>query len=210
MPEQLMLALAVTAHAVGLRTSSPKGDTGANCMVCLVVQVLSMKNNDTKPGSVEAAIALPQTKTSDRGARLQSVSIDDTTVADLLVRTFGSDPPNRCLIAGGSRGLQTFFERVHLALNLQNTPWTLATLRGGGALAYLRQTGGNIIWLQFRGRWESAKSMRHYIQAGLAMQAYAALNQDTKLRIAALAELAPVLLTQDVPADSHPVVEKSG
>eukprot|EP00971_Amphidinium_carterae_P220272 4372771-Amphidinium_carterae.3 len=54
--------------------------------------------------------------------------------------------------------------------------------------------GGNITWLQYRGRWESARSMRHYIQAGLAMQAYSSLSMDTKLRIATLADLAPTLL----------------
>eukprot|EP00971_Amphidinium_carterae_P178513 3541450-Amphidinium_carterae.1 len=150
---------------------------------------------DICPGSVEAAVALPQTKTSDRGARLQSVSIDDCTVIALMARIFGADPPHRCLVAGGSRGLQMFFERVRRCVGLQGSPWTLATLRGGGALAFLRMTGGNIIWLQYRGRWESARSMRHYIQAGLAMQAYSGLDEATKLRIAHLADLAPLLLS---------------
>eukprot|EP00971_Amphidinium_carterae_P341888 6480946-Amphidinium_carterae.1 len=107
--------------------------------------------NDIVIGSEEAAIALPQTKTADRGARLQAVAIEDTTLTSLLSRVFGNDPPHRGLIAGGTKGLQLFFNQVRDAVGLRDSPWTLATLRGGGAVAYLRQSGGNIIWLQFRG-----------------------------------------------------------
>eukprot|EP00971_Amphidinium_carterae_P147245 2917846-Amphidinium_carterae.1 len=145
-------------------------------------------------GSQEAAIALPQTKTADRGARLQAVTIEDITVSDLLSRVFGNDPPHRGLIAGGTKRLQLFFNQVRDAVGLHDSPWTLATLRGGGAVAYLRQTGGNIVWLQFRGRWESFRSMRHYVQSGLFMQAYATLPAVTKDRVTHLAALAPLLM----------------
>eukprot|EP00971_Amphidinium_carterae_P218096 4329399-Amphidinium_carterae.2 len=200
MPEQIMLALAEASWTLGLRRVAAGIVLMYHCLLrpneaatCQRSQLLLP--SDICPGSKEAAVALPQTKTSDRGARLQSVSIDDETVVDLLTRIFGADPPYRSLVAGGSRGLQLFFERVRKAVGLGGSPWTLATLRGGGALAFLRMTGGNIIWLQYRGRWESARSMRHYIQAGLAMQAYSSLTMDVKLRIATLADLAPTLLT---------------
>eukprot|EP00971_Amphidinium_carterae_P319230 6345207-Amphidinium_carterae.3 len=199
MPEQIMLALAAAAWTIGLQRVSAVIILMYHCLLrpneaasCQRSQLLLPE--DICPGSREAAIALPQTKTADRGARLQSVSIDDDSMAEFLSRIFGSDPPHRGLIAGGSKGLQMFFERVRRSVGLESSPWTLATLRGGGALSYLRKSGGNIIWLQFRGRWESARSMRHYIQGGLAMQAYAGLPQSTKDRIAVLAELAPSLL----------------
>eukprot|EP00971_Amphidinium_carterae_P278661 5531785-Amphidinium_carterae.2 len=212
MPEQMMLALASAAWTMGLHRVSAVIILMFHCLLqpnkaatCQQSQLLLP--SDITPGSSKAAIALPQTKTADHGAQLQSVAIDDASVADLLLRIFGEDPPHQSLIAGGSRGLQLFFERVRLAVGLDNTPWTLATLRGGGALAYLRSSGGNVIWLQFRGRWESSRSMRHYIQAGLAMQAFAKLPSVTKSRIATLAELAPILLNSTHPTLSHPVVE---
>eukprot|EP00971_Amphidinium_carterae_P258329 5127379-Amphidinium_carterae.2 len=200
MPLQLMLGMAVTAWTLGLRRVAAVLILMFHCLLrpseaggCQRNQLLLP--NDIVLGSVEAAIALPQTKTSDRGARLQAVAIEDGTVIDLLVRVFGNDPPHRSLIAGGTKGLQMLFNRVRTAMGLQDTPWTLATLRGGGAVAYLRQSGGNIVWLQFRGRWESFRSMRHYVQAGLAMQAFASLPEGTKALVGQLAALRRWLLS---------------
>eukprot|EP00971_Amphidinium_carterae_P211115 4189177-Amphidinium_carterae.1 len=129
----MMLALSSAAVALGLRRVAAVIVLMFHCLLrpseaasCQRSQLLLP--SDIAPGSTEAAIALPQTKTADRGARLQSVSIDDDTVATLLVNTFGEDPPHRSLIAGGSRGLQMFFERVRRAVGLEGTPWTLATL----------------------------------------------------------------------------------
>eukprot|EP00971_Amphidinium_carterae_P185847 3689666-Amphidinium_carterae.1 len=116
MPEQVMLALAATAWTLDLKRVAAVIVLMYHCLLrpneaasCQRAQLLLPE--DICPGSTEAAIALPQTKTADRGARLQSVSIDDSTVTALLCRVFGSDPPQRGLIAGGSRGLQLFFER---------------------------------------------------------------------------------------------------
>eukprot|EP00971_Amphidinium_carterae_P063954 1265951-Amphidinium_carterae.2 len=199
MPEQLMLAFAVGAWALGLKRVSAVFVLMFHCLLRPAEAGARQRSqlllpDDIVRGSLEAAIALPQTKTSDRGARLQSVAIEDQTVIDLLIRVFGSDPPHRSLVAGGPRGLQIFFNQIRDSLGLRGSPWTLATLRGGGAVAYLRQSGGNIVWLQFRGRWESFRSMRHYVQAGLAMQAFASLPAETKERVSYLASLAPILL----------------
>eukprot|EP00971_Amphidinium_carterae_P236390 4691307-Amphidinium_carterae.1 len=128
MPEQMVLALATAAWAMGLRRVGAVIILMYHCLLrpseaggCHRSQLLLP--NDIVWGSQEAAIALPQTK----------IAIEDLTVIDLLVRVFGKDPPHRGLIAGGARGLQVFFNQVRDAVGLRQTPWTLATLRGGGA-----------------------------------------------------------------------------
>eukprot|EP00971_Amphidinium_carterae_P140319 2779963-Amphidinium_carterae.6 len=133
MPVFHMLGMAVTAWTLGLKRVAAVLVLMFHCLLrpskaggCQRNQLLLP--NDIVMGSVEAAIAIPQTKTSDRDARLQAVAIEDETVIDLLVRVFGNDPPHRNLIAGGTKGLQMLFNCVRTTMGLQDTPWTFATL----------------------------------------------------------------------------------
>eukprot|EP00971_Amphidinium_carterae_P232060 4605443-Amphidinium_carterae.1 len=88
MPEQIMLALAAAAWTLGLRRVAAVIVLMYHCLLrpneaasCQRSQLLLP--DDICPGSTGATVALPQTKTADRGPRLQSVSIHDSTVIEL-------------------------------------------------------------------------------------------------------------------------------
>eukprot|EP00971_Amphidinium_carterae_P330867 6464124-Amphidinium_carterae.1 len=149
---------------------------------------------DDVGGSLDSgSLALTKTKTSNRGSKLQSVIIEDGVVLHFVNRVFGDFPPKALLCAGGQVSLSLRFAALKRALGLEKSPFSLASLRGGGSVHYMR-TIGNVSWLQYRGRWESAKTMGHYLQAGTAMMAMAAIPRDVTHRIKALAQLAPTLL----------------
>eukprot|EP00971_Amphidinium_carterae_P293525 5827487-Amphidinium_carterae.1 len=145
-------------------------------------------------GSLESGtLALPKTKTSNRGSRLQSVIIEDSGLLQIMDVAFGAMPARSLLCPGGLPVLAQKFAVLKKVLQLEHTPFSLASLRGGGSVHYMR-TVGNVSWLQYRGRWESAKSMGHYLQAGTAMLSMAQIPEAAKARIKTLAQLAPTLL----------------
>ena len=72
-------------------------------------------------------------------------------------------------------------------LGLSSTSYTLGSLRGGGAVSYFRKTQ-NLGALQYRGRWDNAGTLGHYLQEGLAALAFAKLDEKTLRRIRTLAD----------------------
>eukprot|EP00971_Amphidinium_carterae_P352836 6492748-Amphidinium_carterae.2 len=143
--------------------------------------------------SFSGSVSLPKTKTSNRGSKLQSVLIEDALVLNFLDGLLGGLPPVTLLVAGGLPVLSKRFDALKSVLGLQASPFTLASLRGGGAVHYMR-TVGNVSWLQYRGRWESAKSMGHYLQAGSAMLAMVNISEQARTLVKSLAQLAPNLV----------------
>eukprot|EP00971_Amphidinium_carterae_P203742 4043333-Amphidinium_carterae.1 len=157
-------------------------------------------------------IAIMQSKTSTRGPRIQSVLISDPLVVRLTQAVIGHDSPNTPLIKGGLRVVMPLYEQVRRHLSLQHSAFTLATMRGGGAIHHL-QSCQSIAYLQWLGRWSSEKSVSHYLQLGLAASAMTSIPVAAREVVLRMAELAPVLLsTTMVP---HPAVlsvtrEKNG
>eukprot|EP00971_Amphidinium_carterae_P008634 169928-Amphidinium_carterae.1 len=96
------------------------------------------------------SLALTKTKTSNRGSKLQNVIIEDGAVLNFVNRIFGSCPPKTLLCAGGQVSLSLRFAALKRALGLEKSPLSLASLRGGGSVHYMR-TIGNVAWLQYRG-----------------------------------------------------------
>eukprot|EP00971_Amphidinium_carterae_P163532 3242595-Amphidinium_carterae.1 len=127
------------------------------------------------------SLALPRTKTSNRGSKLQSVIIEDAVLLALVDDVFGPSPQKSLLCPGGLPLLSQRFMALKRALCLEASPFSVASLRGGGAVHYMR-TVGNVSWLQYRGRWESPKSMGHYLQAGAALLAMARVPDSARSR----------------------------
>ena len=78
------------------------------------------------------AIAVPKTRT--RGARVQAVLVEDPLLALLLDHTFGHLPPQALLLPVGLAALRRDFAWALRRLGLAESPYTLASLRGGGRL----------------------------------------------------------------------------
>eukprot|EP00971_Amphidinium_carterae_P235094 4665177-Amphidinium_carterae.1 len=79
------------------------------------VEVANMRRRDLiLPDDIHGSpwtgvVAITQSKTSTRFAKLQSVVVEDELLLRLLWQTFGRDPPSRYLVHGGLRELVRIF-----------------------------------------------------------------------------------------------------
>eukprot|EP00971_Amphidinium_carterae_P194865 3866665-Amphidinium_carterae.1 len=71
---------------------------------------------------------------------MQSITITDMKLIKLLTHVFGKDSPRTPLCPGGLRGLQRRFTYLKLRLELHSSSWTLGSIRGGGAVEFLKRT----------------------------------------------------------------------
>eukprot|EP00971_Amphidinium_carterae_P350525 6491601-Amphidinium_carterae.1 len=194
MPSRMVLALAVAAWTQMWRRSS--------LALLLAFQALLRPSEvaalrrqhillpqDLSGNEQSLVICITQSKTTHRAARLQSVMVTDPVVVQLAQGLLHQDAASAPLVRGGLRELQRKFNYLREALQLDGSPFTLGTLRGGGAVWHIQQCQ-SIAMLQWRGRWASEKSVQHYLQLGLAATAFATLLPATRRLIDALADLA--------------------
>eukprot|EP00971_Amphidinium_carterae_P236216 4687940-Amphidinium_carterae.1 len=145
-------------------------------------------------GAVDSGVfAVMRSKTSSRTTLLQSVVIEDSKILGLAECVYGADPRDCLWVRGGLSRLQLHFTELKKDLNLHKTPYTLGSLRAGGAVEYLQRTS-NSSGLQIRGRWMSYKSMHHYTQMSLAAVSLSSLPNEVRLTIYELARMASILL----------------
>ena len=85
----------------------------------------------------------------------------------VLELAFGNRRSSEFLVPGGLAALQRRFNVALLALGLQGCHYTLGSLRAGGATHHFLLYG-NLASLMFRGRWDSARTLNHYVHMGLA------------------------------------------
>eukprot|EP00971_Amphidinium_carterae_P064672 1281609-Amphidinium_carterae.1 len=104
--------------------------------------------------------------------------VTDPTVVSLASCLLGQDASSAPLVRGGLRELHRKFDYLRAALHLERSPFTLSTLRGGGAVWHIQQCQ-SLAMLQWRGRWASERSVQHYLQLGLAAAEMASLDQET-------------------------------
>ena len=86
-----------------------------------------------------------------------------------------------------------------LCLELQKRGFVLSGLRAGGITAFYNATG-DLAACQWRGRWDSARTMEHYIQEAPMALAYADLPSDVRAGILQLSTALPSLLEKAGPA----------
>ena len=68
-----------------------------------------------------------------------------------------------------------------------------AGLRGGGAVHHF-ELFENLGSLQFRGRWEVARTLLHYLQIGMATTAFLSLHPVVRSRVEVMGSLSVSLL----------------
>ena len=119
-------------------------------------------------------VTLLGTKTANRGAKVQSVVIWDGELLRCLDSVFGHLDAGYLLCPGGLAQWRKRFVFGLRALGVVECRFSLASLRAGGATASF-DDGLDLAEIQFRGRWDCAKTLAHYIQGANAALAYSRL-----------------------------------
>eukprot|EP00971_Amphidinium_carterae_P165812 3286630-Amphidinium_carterae.1 len=198
MPARIAVALAVCAWVLDWRRSSLALLLAFQALL-RPAEIAALRRHhivlpDDLAGSEESlVICITQSKTSHRAARLQSVMVTDPVIVELARKLLQHDAASAPLVRGGLQELYKKFDHLRRMLNIAESPFTLGTLRGGGAVWHIQQCQ-SLAMLQWRGRWASERSVQHYLQLGLAATAMAALDGATRTKVDALATLAGVLL----------------
>eukprot|EP00971_Amphidinium_carterae_P068931 1364867-Amphidinium_carterae.5 len=198
MPTRVVLALAVTAWVCDWRRS---------CLALLLAfqallrpsEVAMLRRHhlilprDLAGCDHALVVCITQSKTMQRTSRLQSVLVTDPVVVEMADCLLARDVPSAPLVRGGLKELYKKFEFLQEQLCIQGGPFTLGTLRGGGAVFHIQECQ-SLALLQWRGRWTTERSVQHYLQVGLASAALADVPALARDRIVALSNLAPYIL----------------
>eukprot|EP00971_Amphidinium_carterae_P251564 4993920-Amphidinium_carterae.2 len=200
MPLEVLLAVAVCAWTKGLYRTGMAILLGYHLLLRPSEIGEAKRRHLTLPsdtgGSTDSGVfAVTRSKTAARTTLLQSVIIEDPRILSLAEKVYGSDPPDCLWVRGGLIQLQRNFNVIKRALQLHQAPYTLGSLRAGGAVEFLRRTN-NSPGLQIRGRWMSAKSMYHYTQMSVAAISMVQLAGPVRRTILELASIAGSLFDQ--------------
>eukprot|EP00971_Amphidinium_carterae_P326677 6457619-Amphidinium_carterae.1 len=206
-PLELLLAISLVLWIQGQHRSSMALMVGFHCLLrpselCHLRRKDLLLSCDTSGAEWSGVVTIGQSKTTSRSARLQSVVILDKPLLQLVTWLVGDDMPMRLLIPGGVVRLNQVFSHARQLLGVPAGMFTLGGLRAGGAVDYLRATSDPHS-LQYRGRWESSRSMFHYMQIGAGMSTYARLPSEVQLRLRGLAHLAPSIFSLAVGLNRH-------
>eukprot|EP00971_Amphidinium_carterae_P210932 4185404-Amphidinium_carterae.2 len=196
-PVEVLLALAVVAWVTGLQRTSTALLLGFHLLLRPAEIGNAKRRHLTLPSDTSGALdsgvfAIMKPKTA-RTTLLQSVVIEDPKLLLLAEGIFGADHPDSLWIRGGLARLQANFHSLKRKLSIQTSPYTLGSLRAGGAVEYLRRTS-NSAGLQIRGRWVSQRSMFHYTQLSLAAVSVHSIQKETREKLFAFARMASTLL----------------
>ena len=91
-------------------------------------------------------------------------------------------PPQWRLLPGGLPALRRDFAWALRLLGLSEMPYTLASLRGGGAV-YEYMQHARLDRIMMRGRWDAERTLKHYLQIGLASFAYVGVPAAARERV---------------------------
>eukprot|EP00971_Amphidinium_carterae_P333501 6468281-Amphidinium_carterae.2 len=198
MPTRVALALAVTAWVLDWRRSCLGLLLAFQALLRPSELAMLRRHHLILPRDLAGCdhalvVCITQSKTMQRTSRLQSVLVTDPVVVEMADCLLASDVPSAPLIRGGLKELHKKFEFLREQLCIQGGPFTLGTLRGGGAVFHI-QACQSLALLQWKGRWTTERSVQHYLQVGLAAAALADVSTFARDRIVALSNLAPYIL----------------
>ena len=154
---------------------------------------LSFPEDHGEPGLLIIAIEDPKTLPA-----LQHATLEEPAAIPLLRWFIAGFPDDSLLwpgpnydarLASFAYALQRGLERLGLPANA----YTPASMRAGAATAiWVRTFNGELV--QRKGRWASARSLRHYLQQAAATLALTRLPLPVRQKCYALADLLPALL----------------
>eukprot|EP00971_Amphidinium_carterae_P113390 2246557-Amphidinium_carterae.1 len=94
----------------------------------------------------------------------------------LLSAVFYADEGGGALLCPGSAmGLQRKLMHLKEFIGVPSSPWTLACIHGGGCV-HCALNSQDMDYLQWKCRWASQRSMRHYMQLGPGVASFAAVQ----------------------------------
>ena len=147
-------------------------------------------------------VILRHSKTSKmKGARWQHVRLDSVFVIALLWGVFGTRAPDAPLFSfigsatQRARRLTVLFQAGLAALGVpigDKRGYVLSGLRAGGITAFFQHTQ-DMMLTRWRGRWDSLRTLEHYIQELPMAEQFARLPADVRTKLARLSGLLPVL-----------------
>ena len=138
-------------------------------------------------------VALVDTKTANRGVMVQSVMIFDLTLLNFLSRLFGHLKPGEGLCPGGLASFRRRLTSVLRRLGADTIGITAGSFRAGGA-TYSFECGMDLAEIQPRGRWDSSRTLSHYIQSASAAIAFSRLDLATSRHISNVGEFFATLV----------------
>jgi len=136
-------------------------------------------------------------KTRRRAARLQSVVIRARWAVKLITAALCGVPRDVALCAGGSLGLRQRFRALVCGLRLPPETYTPGSLRPGGAIAH-HLAHNDLGRLLFHGRWDSVKTVQHYLHEGVAVSVAAQIEPAAAKLVLAVSRLLDELIDEFV------------
>ena len=137
-----------------------------------------------------------------RGARWQHVRIRSQGVIRLVRHVFGQRSPDTNLftcLGGYPQRARALAARFQAGLCYLEAPYgrvngfVFSGLRAGGITSLFERTE-DLALTRWRGRWDSTRSMEHYVQELPASAAFAQLSVDTRRRIFRLSDALPIAI----------------
>jgi hypothetical protein len=147
--------------------------------------------------NLEAYVRIPEPKTRHRGPRRQHGMIDDVAVVRFLEALFCNAPPREPIFPPGKYGFRTRWDAICRALGVvpRDIPSGAvpAVIRGSAATEIFRRSK-SIPLTMWKGRWQTQRTLEHYLQE-TGGHSFLALQSDaTRSRIGLAASAATGLL----------------
>ena len=193
MPLMLLKAMVSTALAWGWKRVSLLLLVGFYGLLrpveaCLMKVTDFMTPADTGVPDI-LILQLHHVKSRTRGAKFQSVRLEEPHVITFIKKCFASMSQDERLWPFSVNLFRTRFQQVLQATC--HTPKLVfpSSLRPGGATYLFQVWGENLPKLQWRGRWIHVKTLTHYIQELGTINVLSQLTPPQKAKVRQLAEL---------------------
>ena len=131
--------------------------------------------NDMFGRDMYVVVAIIRPKTRYRASRLQSVIVRDHLTVRLSSFVMSTCADRSQVIPMTQAQFAHHFETLLNVVSKPPLPYTPASLRGGGAIYHFNKNR-SLSELMFAGRWDSMKTLSHYMQEGLATSALCKLD----------------------------------
>ena len=149
-------------------------------------ELLTLSLDDIWLGSSRAVVNLRVTKTSQRSGSYEAVTVSDRAVIKLLETLLFVRQAKLCpgtIWLGSHQSFRIAFRHLCKSFHLQAQGFHPYSLRRGGG-TFLLQQGVALEHILLRGRWQSMKAARVYLQDGMATLADIKLSSQSLALVA--------------------------
>ena len=162
LPASLVRTIAMICFCIDMPRMGLAVLLGFHC--CLRTgEILALRAGDIEIASDRGCIALHATKTSVRRQASEIVTIEDPSLVKLLRSVLAQLSSTDVFVGLTNKSFRQAWTHLLVFLKLDPAVFTPYSLRRGGATFYFRQTG-SLDRAILRGRWQSSKTARLYIE----------------------------------------------